>query len=213
MDNRLNSGKGAAESCASSSISGAVLDVCPAQRPPDAEQWKIGIVRGTRNANPPGGHFIDGERHTERKKSMRIKSKIARLTVAVTLAAPVAVIGGASSPPVAQAATSCPTNHACLGRASYTVETTGTAMYGFSTSGTGYQNLNNFTYGDTTIVNNRSWRIRNRLANNRKICVYNGFNLLNISHVEIYSSTIAWNDALPDDNASSWYLQASNANC
>jgi hypothetical protein len=114
--------------------------------------------------------------------------------------------------PVA-AVQSCPSGYACLGRASYTVEATGDKMYGFYTDGLGYQNLNNFTYGDSTNVNNRSWRIRNRLANNRKICVFNGFDLNNSLYVEVYSSTVYWNAALPDDQASSWYLQASLGTC
>ena len=52
-------------------------------------------------------------------------------------------------------------------------------------------------------MNDKSWRIRNRLASNRKMCIYTNIN----------SSTIKWNAALPDDQASSVMFVASNANC
>lgn len=116
---------------------------------------------------------------------------------------------------IAEAGT-CPTGSACLGRASYTTETSGSfMMYSSYIAGndTNYENLNSRSYDDSSTVNNRSWRIRNRLASSRKICVYDGFDLNNSLYVEVYSTTVYWDAGLPDDQASSWHTTSQLGNC
>lgn len=81
-----------------------------------------------------------------------------------------------------------------------------------ATGGT-YENLSGRSYDNGTNVNNKSWRIRNRLASSRKICVFDNADLQSSLYVELYSTTISWNSALPDDLASSWYTQTSTGNC
>lgn len=86
-------------------------------------------------------------------------------------------------------------------------------MYSTCIASGGYANLNTVSYDDSSTVNNRSWRIRNRLPSSRKICVFNGNDLVSSLYVEVYSSSVLWNSALPDDQASSWYTQSSGGNC
>ena len=142
---------------------------------------------------------------------MKLFRRSARPILAAVIA--IAALGISAETASAHTQSSCPTGSGCLGRAGYTVETSGNLMYGFTLSDYTYVNLPNFAYETGLNMNDKSWRIRNRLASNRKMCVYTNIDYSSILYVEIYSSTIKWNAALPDDQASSVMFVASNANC
>jgi hypothetical protein len=141
------------------------------------------------------------------------KCQVSRRKVSMVVAAAMAVVTFGVANPVW--AGTCPVGSACLGRASYTVETSGPWMMASSYIATSpnYENLTGRSCDDGTNVNNKSWRIRNWLPSSRKICVFDNNDLQSSLYVELYSTSIAWNSSLPDDLASSWYTQPLTGNC
>ena len=140
-------------------------------------------------------------------RSLRRPGKVLAATAVVAAICLPATLAEAHSQSI------CSTGQICLGRDSYTDETSGTLMYGFGLSNYTYVNLVNFNYSSGSLnMANKSWRVRNR-SSAQTACSYNDVNYGSLNYTEPYSSTRKWNSALPDDATESFMAIPSGDAC
>ena len=146
---------------------------------------------------------------------MPIVKSLDRRAILLTVAVLVAAMTWPAAEPASASSGSCLTTQVCLARATYTNETSGTAMYGFPELFSSWYDFyfGSYVYPTGTDLYHSSWRIRNRMGDGRKACTYNNINLNNLNFVEYYSTTLAWDYQLPDDLTASFRMQDPNGFC